>query len=218
MQWKISADIGYFLKNGRKTKGYIIENCSSLLFSPVQRTRSAAMSSCAFGASAVRMRPKEKPAALVNTRVTAAPTSAVLFIKVQHNPECGVWMTRCIPFWKWDPSDVCFLCLVLLFPICLAKPVERERCFGAPNHLMDLLSWDIQNGGPRKHCPCVGELHCQHLGWVRCPLRRMSTIRVNTLKYYAHVFRRRGSMCLKVEDESEEDLTDSLYSEIDYII
>lgn len=90
MQWKISADIGYFLKNGRKTKGDIIESCSSLLFSPVQRTRSAAMNSCAFGASAVKMRPKEKPAALVNTRVTAAPTSAALFIKVQHNPECSV--------------------------------------------------------------------------------------------------------------------------------
>lgn len=29
---------------------------------------------------------------------------------------------------------------------------------------------------------------------------------------------RRGSMCLKGEDSSEEDLTDSLYSEIDYII
>lgn len=29
---------------------------------------------------------------------------------------------------------------------------------------------------------------------------------------------RRGSMCLKGEDSSEEDQTDSLYSEIDYII
>lgn len=29
---------------------------------------------------------------------------------------------------------------------------------------------------------------------------------------------RRGSMCLKEEDSSEEDLADSLYSEIDYII
>lgn len=28
----------------------------------------------------------------------------------------------------------------------------------------------------------------------------------------------RGSMCLKMEDESEEQLADSLYSEIDYII
>ncbi|XP_075878861.1 dickkopf-related protein 3a [Nelusetta ayraudi] len=81
---------------------------------------------------------------------------------------------------------------VLLFPVCLAKPVERERCLSAPNHLMDLLSWDSQNRGPKKHCPCVGALHCQHLG--------------------------RGSMCLRMEDESEEELADSLYSEIDYII
>lgn len=28
----------------------------------------------------------------------------------------------------------------------------------------------------------------------------------------------RGSMCLRMEDESEEELADSLYSEIDYII
>ncbi|XP_029354330.1 dickkopf-related protein 3a [Echeneis naucrates] len=80
----------------------------------------------------------------------------------------------------------------LLFPVCTAKPIERERCFGAPNHLMDMLSWNAQDEKPRKHCPCAGNLHCQHLG--------------------------RGSMCLKVEDSSEEDLTDTLYSEIDYII
>lgn len=29
---------------------------------------------------------------------------------------------------------------------------------------------------------------------------------------------RRGSMCLKGEDSSEEDMTDTLYSEIDYIL
>lgn len=38
------------------------------------------------------------------------------------------------------------------------------------------------------------------------------------LKLYMHVFGRRGSMCLNGEDSSEEDLTDTLYSEIDYII
>ncbi|XP_069030235.1 dickkopf-related protein 3a [Embiotoca jacksoni] len=81
---------------------------------------------------------------------------------------------------------------VLLFPVCSAKPIERERCFDASNHLMALLSWDIKDEGPRKNCPCAGNLHCQHLG--------------------------RGSMCLKGEDSSEEDLTDNLYSEIDYII
>ncbi|KAK5873989.1 hypothetical protein PBY51_018980 [Eleginops maclovinus] len=90
-------------------------------------------------------------------------------------------------------TDLC--CLfhkALLFPVCSTKPIERERCFGASNHLLELLSWDVQDNGPRKHCPCAGDLHCQHLG--------------------------RGSMCLKGEDSSEEDLTDSLYSEIDYII
>ncbi|XP_030270578.1 dickkopf-related protein 3a isoform X2 [Sparus aurata] len=90
-------------------------------------------------------------------------------------------------------SDLCCaLHKALLFPVCLAKPIERERCLGASNHLVELLSWDMQGQGPRKHCPCAGDLQCQHLG--------------------------RGSMCLKGEDSSEEDLTDSLYSEIDYIL
>ncbi|KAM9366987.1 dickkopf-related protein 3a [Symphorus nematophorus] len=91
-----------------------------------------------------------------------------------------------------SPDLCCAFHKALLFPVCLAKPIERERCFGASNHLVELLSWDIQDEGPRKHCPCAGDLHCQHLG--------------------------RGSMCLKGEDSSEEDLTDTLYSEIDYII
>ncbi|KAM8762796.1 dickkopf-related protein 3a [Acanthopagrus schlegelii] len=90
-------------------------------------------------------------------------------------------------------SDLCCaLHKALRFPVCLAKPIERERCLGASNHLAELLSWDMQGQGPRKHCPCAGDLQCQHLG--------------------------RGSMCLKGEDSSEEDLTDSLYSEIDYIL
>ncbi|XP_061599222.1 dickkopf-related protein 3a [Cololabis saira] len=90
-------------------------------------------------------------------------------------------------------SDLC--CAfhkALLFPVCMAKPIERESCFSASNHLMELLSLDTQDEGPRKYCPCAGDLHCQHLG--------------------------RGSMCLQGEDSSEEDLTDSLYSEIDYIL
>lgn len=91
-----------------------------------------------------------------------------------------------------NPDLCCAFHKALLFPICLEKPIERERCFSASNHLMELLSWDLQNDGPRKHCPCVGDLHCQHLG--------------------------RGSMCLKREDSSEEDMADNLYSEIDYII
>uniref|UniRef100_A0A3P9M346 Dickkopf WNT signaling pathway inhibitor 3a n=1 Tax=Oryzias latipes TaxID=8090 RepID=A0A3P9M346_ORYLA len=91
-----------------------------------------------------------------------------------------------------SPELCCAFHKALLFPVCLAKPIERERCLDSSNHLMELLSWDVQNEGPRRHCPCAGDLHCQHLG--------------------------RGSMCLKGEDSSEEDLTDSLYSEIDYIL
>ncbi|XP_029972938.1 dickkopf-related protein 3a [Salarias fasciatus] len=91
-----------------------------------------------------------------------------------------------------SPELCCALHKALRFAVCSARPIERERCFGDSNHLMALLSWDTRDEGPRKHCPCAGDLHCQHLG--------------------------RGSMCLKGEDSSEEDLTDSLYSEIDYII
>ncbi|CAL1604114.1 unnamed protein product [Knipowitschia caucasica] len=90
------------------------------------------------------------------------------------------------------PDLCCAFHKALLFPICLSKPIEREQCFSASNHLMELLSQDPQDQGPRTHCPCVGDLHCQHLG--------------------------RGSMCLKGEDSSEEDITDNLYSEIDYVI
>ncbi|KAM8894893.1 dickkopf-related protein 3a isoform 2-T2 [Spinachia spinachia] len=91
-----------------------------------------------------------------------------------------------------SPDLCCLFHKALFFPVCSAKPIERERCFGASNHLLELLSWDIQDEGPSKHCPCAGDLHCQHLG--------------------------RGSMCLEGEDSSEEDQMDSLYSEIDYII
>uniref|UniRef100_A0AAQ4NST6 Dickkopf WNT signaling pathway inhibitor 3a n=1 Tax=Gasterosteus aculeatus aculeatus TaxID=481459 RepID=A0AAQ4NST6_GASAC len=91
-----------------------------------------------------------------------------------------------------SPDLCCLFHKALFFPVCSAKPIERERCFGASNHLLELLSWDTQDEGPSKHCPCAGDLHCQHLG--------------------------RGSMCLKGEDSSEEDQMDSLYSEIDYII
>ncbi|XP_076012163.1 dickkopf-related protein 3a [Genypterus blacodes] len=91
-----------------------------------------------------------------------------------------------------NPDLCCAFHSALLFSVCLAKPIERERCLGASNHLMELLAWDVQVDAPKKHCPCAGGLRCQHLG--------------------------RGSMCLKREDGSEEDMTDSLYSEIDYII
>ncbi|XP_059393741.1 dickkopf-related protein 3a isoform X1 [Carassius carassius] len=80
----------------------------------------------------------------------------------------------------------------LLLPVCNSKPIERERCIISANHLMELLSWDFKGEGPQEHCPCAGDLQCQHLG--------------------------RGALCLKSQNSSEEELADTLYSEIDYII
>ncbi|KAJ3593026.1 hypothetical protein NHX12_005364 [Muraenolepis orangiensis] len=80
----------------------------------------------------------------------------------------------------------------LLFPVCSAKPIERERCLGPSNHLRGRLSMGVKGEGPHEHCPCVGNLKCQPLG--------------------------RGSMCLKGQMSSEEDLADNLYSAIDYIV
>ncbi|XP_076879782.1 dickkopf-related protein 3a isoform X2 [Brachyhypopomus gauderio] len=90
-------------------------------------------------------------------------------------------------------SDLC--CAVhkaLAFPVCSSKPIEHERCVLSANHLLELLSWDMEGGGPQEHCPCAADLQCQHLG--------------------------RGSLCLKGQSSSEEELTDTLYSEIDYIV
>ncbi|XP_067105301.1 dickkopf-related protein 3a [Osmerus mordax] len=97
----------------------------------------------------------------------------------QHQSDCS-------------PDLCCAFHKALLFPVCLAKPIERERCYASSNHLTELLSWDMEGEGPREHCPCSGDLQCQPLG--------------------------RGSMCLKGQNSSEEDLTDTLYSEIDYIV
>ncbi|KAK7169801.1 hypothetical protein R3I94_000135 [Phoxinus phoxinus] len=80
----------------------------------------------------------------------------------------------------------------LLFPVCSSKPIERERCIISANHLMELLSWDVEGESPQEHCPCAGDLRCQHLG--------------------------RGALCLKSQNSSEEDLADTLYSEIDYLV
>ncbi|KAL1007231.1 hypothetical protein UPYG_G00083770 [Umbra pygmaea] len=90
------------------------------------------------------------------------------------------------------PDLCCAFHKALQFPVCMAKPIERERCFAISNHLMELLSWDMDGKGPRKHCPCAGGLKCKRLS--------------------------QGAMCLKGQNSSEEDLTDTLYSEIDYIV
>ncbi|KAL4622734.1 dickkopf-related protein 3-like isoform X1 [Arapaima gigas] len=81
----------------------------------------------------------------------------------------------------------------LLLPVCVARPLEHQRCRSHPNHLMALLSWDTKAEGPQELCPCATGLQCQSFG--------------------------RGSLCLQQQSSSsEEDLTETLYSEIDYII
>ncbi|KAG5849142.1 dickkopf-related protein 3-like [Anguilla rostrata] len=63
----------------------------------------------------------------------------------------------------------------LLFPVCTRKPRARERCHSQPNHLMELLSWDMEGEGPREHCPCARGLQCQpHRQGSRC-LRHSSS-------------------------------------------
>ncbi|XP_056318954.1 dickkopf-related protein 3a [Danio aesculapii] len=115
-----------------------------------------------------------------------------------------VWGQCTINITKGDAGTICqyqtdckedFCCAfhkALLFPVCIAKPIERERCIISANHLMELLSWDMEGEGPQEHCPCAGDLQCQHRG--------------------------RGALCLKSQNSSEEELTDTLYSEIDYIV
>lgn len=57
--------------------------CSNATFlSPALRMQSAVANSSVCGASAAKMQPRERPEALVNTRLTAAQTSAVLSITV----------------------------------------------------------------------------------------------------------------------------------------
>uniref|UniRef100_A0A3B1KLH3 Dickkopf WNT signaling pathway inhibitor 3a n=1 Tax=Astyanax mexicanus TaxID=7994 RepID=A0A3B1KLH3_ASTMX len=80
----------------------------------------------------------------------------------------------------------------LLFPVCITKPTEHQRCIIAASHLMELLSWDLEGEGPTDHCPCAGDLQCQNQG--------------------------RGALCFKSQSSSEEDETDAIYSEIDYIL
>lgn len=50
------------------------------------------VNSCVFGVSAVRMQRKERLAALVNTRLTAAQTSAALSIKVEYRTQYAQYM------------------------------------------------------------------------------------------------------------------------------
>ncbi|XP_070766688.1 dickkopf-related protein 3a [Enoplosus armatus] len=76
-----------------------------------------------------------------------------------------------------SPDLCCAFHKALLFPVCSAKPIERERCFGASNHLLELLSWDVQDERPRKHCPCAGDLHCHLTGGGPCALKEKTRVK-----------------------------------------
>ncbi|XP_028812554.1 dickkopf-related protein 3a [Denticeps clupeoides] len=86
----------------------------------------------------------------------------------------------------------CAIHKALRLPLCTYKLMEHERCYNPVVSLVDLLPGTEETEGPREHCPCAGDLQCQHQG--------------------------RGSLCLNGQTSSEEDLADTLYSEIDYIV
>ncbi|KAL4613542.1 dickkopf-related protein 3 [Arapaima gigas] len=88
-------------------------------------------------------------------------------------------------------AKVTCVTVALLFPVCTGRPAEHERCHSPSNHLMELLSWDMDGEGPREYCPCSRGLQCQRQG--------------------------RGSLCLRPQNSSSEELADPLYSE-DYIV
>ncbi|KAJ7986092.1 hypothetical protein DPEC_G00347220 [Dallia pectoralis] len=58
----------------------------------------------------------------------------------------------------------CAVHQALLFPVCKAKPIERERCVEISNDLTALLPGDKEDESPRQHCPCVRDLKCKNLG------------------------------------------------------
>ncbi|XP_032407186.1 dickkopf-related protein 3b isoform X2 [Xiphophorus hellerii] len=60
------------------------------------------------------------------------------------------------------PDLCCAFQREFLFPVCSPKPLKGESCLNHPNLLMDMLEWDQE--GPRDHCPCVANLHCQPHG------------------------------------------------------
>lgn len=73
--------------------------------SPAKRMRSAAVSSCVFGASAVQMQPKDKPATRVSIRHTAARTSAAPSTQVTLTQELVVSKPRSCLFYM-SPSSI----------------------------------------------------------------------------------------------------------------
>ncbi|XP_023695349.1 dickkopf-related protein 3-like [Paramormyrops kingsleyae] len=81
----------------------------------------------------------------------------------------------------------------LLLPVCMGRLLEQQHCHTHSNHLVAQLNWISAGEGPLDQCPCAAGLWCQSRG--------------------------QGSVCIQHQNSSsEEDLTESLYAEIDYII
>lgn len=192
----------------------------SYSFSPALRMRSAVVKSCVYGGSAVKMQQKESLAVLVNTRLTATQTSAVLSIKVQYSTQCSMCCLVILYIISQNPS-LCFICA---FSTALPRLLGQAHwawallwCLQPPDRaaVLERPGRGTKETLPlcrRSPLPATGvSAECR---WVNDSVKMKSKI----LKLYMRVFDRRGSMCLKGEDSSEEDLTDSLYSEIDYII
>ncbi|PWA17154.1 hypothetical protein CCH79_00010386 [Gambusia affinis] len=97
---------------------------------------------------------KCKPCKDTDVMTSAAATRCV----------CGVSAAKMLPKEKLAALVKSRMTVSQISAVQFIKPIERERCFDVSNNLMELLSWDMQDNKPRKHCPCAGELQCQHLG------------------------------------------------------
>lgn len=179
--------------------------------------RSAATNSCACGVSAVLMQPEERPAARASARATAAPTSAVPSTQVESSACRCLLRSRNQLLAPPGNRSVHLVCAFSPALPCLLGQAYRawallwcpQPCDGAP--VLGRPGWGTQEtlsmcgrspvsaSGVSLHLKSLDKFSDWSLRTQLCPARR-------------------GSMCLKEEDSSEEDLADSLYSEIDYII
>ncbi|XP_062869253.1 dickkopf-related protein 3a [Trichomycterus rosablanca] len=115
-----------------------------------------------------------------------------VFGQCKKNVTKGEEGTICQKQSNCTPDLCCAFHKALLLPVCQSKPKEHERCIITGSHLQKLLSLDIYTNGPHEYCPCAGDLKCQHVSG--------------------------SSLCLKGQTSSEEELTDTMYSEIDFIV
>lgn len=132
---------------------------------------SAVVTSCACGVSAVKMQRKERLAALVNIRLTAAQTSAVLSIKVQYSTQCSICSVSLyvLP----EIGSVCFLCGFSPALPCLLGQAHWAwallRCLQPPGRAVVLgrPGWGTQETLPlrrRSPLPAPG-VSAVHLIW-----------------------------------------------------